>query len=285
MTHRATDAGTGVPRIWLLPLTLIAGLVFVTAAGVLSRSIIIDFLAWWPVWLLLLTSVVLVRGRRFQRVRLSGIVPVFATAALLVFTAGHIVGWAAMPSASQQLVGPEAVPGTSAALSARAGGKIVVTSDAIFLYEVDPIRRGGDVGVPSATEQTQGTSISVVLAEPDDPGFYVFEGWELAISPEPTWNLTLEADLEADLSSLDLTGLQLFGSGLVVLGQPNSVVPATVSGVFEVSVPSAAAVRVIGEAQVPPGWEQTNDGFLSPVNGDGWVISAPEGSSVTITTR
>ena len=224
-------------------------------------------------------------GGRFQRVRLSGIVPVLVTAALLVFTAGHVVGWAAMPSAVPQLVGPETGPGTSAALSARNTGRIMLNSDAEFLYEVDPIRRGGDVGVPSATEQTQGSSISVLLAQPDDPGLYVFAGWEIAVSDAPAWNLTLEGELDADLSSLDVTGLQVFGSGELVLGQVSTTVSATVSGVFEVSVPASTPVRVIGEAQVPGDWTRTDDGYQSPATGGGWVISVPEASSVTISTR
>ena len=229
MTHRATGAGIGVPRIWLLPIIVVAGLVFVTASGWLSVSIVLDFLAWWPVWILLVGLVFLAKGRRIWKVRLSGLVSVLVTAGLLLFAAGHILGWAVMPSSSQRLVGPVTGSEPSAALSARIDGQISVAQGSGFLYEVDPIRRGGEIGVPSASEQVHGANISVLLEAPLDPGFYKFAGWDMTLSGLPTWNLTLEGEIDADLSELDVSGVQVFGSGVLALGQVSTVVPATVA--------------------------------------------------------
>jgi len=282
MTHRATGAGVGVPRIWLLPLTLTAGLVFATAVGWLSRSIVLDFIAWWPVWLLLVVVAILARGRRLWNVRLSGVVPLVVTTTLLLFTAGHMLGWPAMPSSAQSLVGPVVGSESRAALSARLEGSIELSRGADFLYEVDPIRRGGEIGIPSATEQVQGSSISVVLDPPPDPGFYAFAGWEITLSELPVWNLTLEGDIAADFTALDMSGVQAFGSGTLILDQVAMTVPATIAGTFEVLIPAGVAARIIGQASVPDSWNELSDGARSPVPGDGWVISVPDGSNVTV---
>ena len=282
MTHRAAGADVGVPRIWLLPITFAAVLVFVTAAGWLSPSILLDFVAWWPVWVGLIVLVLATKGRRLWKVRLSGVVPLIVTAALVVFTVGHILGWPAMPSSSQGLVGPPAGSQPNVALSARVDGAILLTGGSNFLYEVDPLRRGGEVGVPSASEQLQGSNISILLEAPSDPGFYVFAGWDIALSRLPSWNLTLEGEIDANFADLEVSGFQLFGTGHVTLGQATTLVPATVAGTFELVIPSGVAARIVGEAVVPLSWEQLDDGARSPTAGDGWVISVPVGSKVTI---
>ena len=283
MTHRAAGAGVGVPRIWLLPIIVVAGLVFVTAAGWLSSSIVLDLVAWWPVWILLAALGFVAKGRRLWKLRLSGVVPVLVTAVLLLFTAGHLLGWTVMPSSSQRLVGPVTGSEPSAALSARIDGKVSVAYGSGFLYEVDPIRRGGEIGIPIASEQVQGSNISVLLEAPLDPGFYKFAGWDIKLSGLPTWNLTLEGEIDADLGELNVSGVQVFGSGNLILGQVNTIVPATVAGVFELTIPVGGAARIVGQAFVPPSWTELSDGAKSPAAGEGWVISVPVGSTVTVT--
>lgn len=289
MTHRATaahggrDAYHGVPRIWLLPLTVVAGLVFVTAAGWLSPSIVLDFIAWWPLWVMLIGLILLAGGRRLRKVRLSGMVPLVVTAALIAFAIGHVLGWSVMPSSSERLIGPVAGSEPSAALSARIDGTISLTRGSGFLYEVGPIRRGGEIGIPNATEQVQGSNVAVLLEAPPDPGFYQFAGWDIALSRLPLWNLTLEGEIDADLGEFDISGFQVFGSGSVTLGQVTSVVPATVAGTFELVIPPGVAARIVGQAVVPESWKELSDGARSPTSGDGWVISVPVGSVVTVT--
>ena len=289
MTHRSTAAPggrgayVGVPRMWLLPISICAGLVFVTAAGWLSQSIILDFFAWWPLWVLLIALVFATKGRTLWNVRLSAVLPLVVTGGLVAFTAGHILGWTAMPSSSLRLVGPVAGSQPNAALSARTDGVITLTRGSEFLYELDPIRRGGEIGIPTATEQVQGSSISSLLEAPLDPGFYAFAGWDIALSEMPTWNVTLEGAIDADFGGLDMSGFQVFGSGNLTLGQVSSIVPATVAGTFELVIPPGVAARIVGQAFVPQSWDQLSDGARSPTTGDGWVISVPVGSIVTVT--
>ena len=283
MTHRATGAGVGVPRIWLLPISVFAGLVFVTATGWLSQSIVLDAVAWWPLWILLVGLVFVTRGRRLWKIRLSGVVPLVITAALLLFAAGHLLGWSVMPSSSQRLVGPVAGSEPTAALSARIDGVVSVSLGSDFLYEVDPIRRGGEIGIPGASEQIQGSNISILLEAPHDPGLSKFAGWDVTLSGLPVWNLTLEGEIDADLGDLDMSGFQVFGSGVVTLDRVSTVVPATVAGTFELVIPTGVAARIVGQAFVPPSWTELSDGAKSPTAGEGWVISVPVGSTVTVT--
>lgn len=283
MTHTAAGRGHRFPRIWLLPAAMLTTITGATYFGFFSRAMILDLVAWWPAWLLIGLLVGLARGRRIGRVRVSGIVPLIAAATLGLFVYAHLAGWAVMPSTSNNLVGPQAAVGSSTALSARVDGELFVSSGSDHLYRVSATRRGGDVGMAEAVEQSQGDSMSVVLREQGNPGFYEFSGWVLELSNSPRWSLTLDGVIDSDLKGLTLDSAQLGGSGVVELGGAATSTPITVNGVFEISIPSGVVARVIGPATVPDDWEQSSDGARSPTPGEGWVISVAAGSSLTIT--
>jgi hypothetical protein len=284
MTHTASGSRDGVPKAWLVPIVVLVGILLAAAIGWLSRSVVVDFVAWWPLWVAIGAIAVFARARKVGRVRVAGLVPLLATACLGLFLIGHLQGWGAMPSSSASLVGPEPGVVTGAALSARIDGRVEVgASDTGFLYTVVPIRTGGTTGLPEAVERTQGAAISVFLEPVDSPGIYTFAGWDIDLDPAPTWNLSLGGRLEADLSSLRLTELQVEGSGTVTLGAPIAETPVRVSGDHVIQIPEGVAARVVGQAAVPEDWVQTADGWTSPSGGGGWVISVSEGATLEIT--
>jgi len=283
MTHTASGSSRGIPRAWLLPIAVVFGILVYSALGWLSRSVVIDFVAWWPVWVVTAILAILVRGRSLGRFYLPGVVPLIALAGLGAFLAGHLLGWDAMPSSSASLVGPASDSGTTAAMSARIDGRLDVGLGRTgYLYSVVPIRTGGETGLPEAVERTQGTSISVVLEPVADPGFNTFAGWSLELDPSPAWALSLGGELSADLSTVRVTELQIEGRGSVILGAPMAETPVSVSGDFVMEVSGGSAVRVVGSAEVPSNWTQTSDGWDSPAGAGGWVISVSEGSTLAI---
>jgi hypothetical protein len=200
-----------------------------------------------------------------------------------LFVTGHVLGWAAMPSAATKLNGPQAGSVSTGAISARIEGLLDVGSgQSGFLYAVEPVRRGGDIGPPVAVEQLQGANIAIALDTSSDPGLYTFAGWALDLDESPVWSLSLGGEIEADLSRLRISSLQLGGEGTARLGQVDGSVVVTVSGVFEITVPPGVPTRIVGEAVVPPGWVEGSDGFESPAPGTGWVISVDQGTSLTV---
>lgn len=285
MTHRATGALRGVPRIWLLPVALLATILGLTLLGVFSTSLILDLAAWWPVWLLLALIVVLAGGRRIGRVRVDGLVPILIAVVLVVFVLAHLSRWPLNPSASRYLAGPPAGGHSQAELTAFVNGVLVISGGSSFLYEVDPLPEGGEVGVPSAVESVVAESISVELIEPTDPGFLSFSGWEIALSKAPRWSFALGGELVADLTGVHVDELAVTGSGKVSLGVPDTASQVTIDGAFIVAIPVGVPATVVGMAQVPSTWEQTSDGWRAPVDGLGWVISVSEGSVVSIEDR
>jgi hypothetical protein len=284
MTHIAGGSRRGIPKAWILPLLAVVLILGAVYLDLVSRSIAVDFLAWWPVWVVLVILAFLARRRRWGRVRVSGLIPILWVTALGLLVTGHVLGWEAMPSTSIRLAGPAAGSASTAALSAQIDGVLDVGSgQSGFLYAIDPVRRGGDIGPPTAVEQIQGTNISVALEPFEDPGLYTFAGWLLHLDEGPTWNISLGGDLDADLRRLRLSGLQLNGEGDVSLGSVPESVVVSVSGDFELTVPPGVPVRVVGEAVVPAGWVEGSDGMESPTPGNGWVVSVGEGSSLTVT--
>jgi hypothetical protein len=267
----------------VLPALALTLLLVAAYLGYLSRSVIHDLIAWWPVWLLLVILLILARGRRWGRVRVSALVAIISLGAVALFVTGHILGWAAMPSASTDLNGPQAGSVSTGALSARIAGVLRVGSgQSGFLYAVEPLRRGGEIGPPVAVEQLQGANIAVHLEGSPDPGLYTYAGWEIDLDESPTWSLALGGDIEADLSRLRLSSVQLDGEGSVRLGLPTNNVVVTIAGDFELTVPPDVPARVVGQATVPTDWVQVDDGFESPVPGRGWVISVGQGASLSI---
>lgn len=285
MTHRAAGLSRGVPRIWLLPLLVLTVILGLTAAEIFSRSLILDLVAWWPAWALLLVIVAFAGRRRIGRLRVDGLASIMVTAALVVFTVGHAQGWPINPSASHYLVGPAAADFEEAELIAEPDGDLRLGAGSRFLYEVDLLSGGGDVGVPSAIERTFGQSTSVSLVPAPNPGFARASGWDIRLSAEPVWALVLGGDVEADVSALRVDELDLSGAGSVRLGAVGRMTLVDVEGAFMFSVPAGSPVRVIGTAQVPGSWVQTSDGWMSSVEGQGWVISVPSGSVVSIEER
>lgn len=283
MTHAGARSDRGIPRGWLLPVLGLALILVAIAAGFISRAIVIDFLAWWPVWLVLGIVGFLARGRKWSGMNLDAIVPILVFAILGVFVWGYVAGWEAMPSAVNRLNGPEEGPATVAAMSARIDGQVVVNlSEQGFLYTVTSLRGGGEVGLPEASEQTQGSAVSVVLKPVHESGLYTFSGWDIGLSPVPIWNLSFSGEVDADVSGLVLTEIQLDGSGSVVLGSPPTEAVVSIAGDYEVTVPSGIAVTIIGSAQVPDSWAETSDGWASPAGGVGWVITLADRSTLSI---
>lgn len=286
MTHRVRAPRGQIPRAWLIPLGGAVAILASVAADVMSRAVAADFLAWWPVWIGLAALAFLGRSKRIGSIRVSGLVPLLATAALALFVGAYFLGWPVMPSASIRLDGPPPDAVETAVLSARIDGDLRVSvADVGPLYTIEPLRSGGDVGSATAVEQTQGASFSVSLEPELDPGVYRYAGWSLSVNGSLQWGLTLEGSTVADLGALRLSELRLVGDGRVTLGAPNGATPVSLDGDFMLAVPAGVPAEVIGQAAVPSDWVMTSDGWRAPVDGDGWVISPGPGASLSVSTH
>jgi hypothetical protein len=126
MTRLAVGFGRGFPRVWLIPIGMLTLVLGIAASGRLSRSIVADLIAWWPVWVGIGIAAYLLRERKVGHFRVAGIVPLVALAFVGLFVWGHLAGWAIMPSASQRLVGPEVGGLTAASLHAEIEGVVEV---------------------------------------------------------------------------------------------------------------------------------------------------------------
>ena len=282
MTRVAVGFGRAFPRVWLLPIGALTLILGIAVTGRLSRSIAADLLAWWPVWLGLATAAFLLRERRFGALRAAGLVPLVALLFVGLFLWGHLAGWTVMPSAAHRLVGPEPGGFTEASLDAGIEGEINVRGGSDFLYLVEPVRSGGKIGIPGASEQVVDSTVSVSLEPPADPGVFVFAGWHLFLSEAPRWSLSLDGAIDADLTTLTVSELELDGAGTVRLGSVDEETPVTVDGAFDVVVPADTPVRVLGVAAVPASWSVEGRGATAPASGSGWVIKVVTDAEVTV---
>jgi hypothetical protein len=282
MTEGSRRGLSAIPKLWILPLGVLAGILYAVIDGVLSSALLLDLVAWWPVWAVLGLLVWLTGGRRLGPVKLPGLVPLLAFGALVTFLAGHLQGWTVMPSATGTLVGPEVGEVETVALSARIDGTLELSGGGSFVYVVAPIRWGGEVGLAQGFEEVSGTTMRVSLRPDPDSGLQAFRGWEVTLADEPAWDLELSGSVQADLTRLMVSGLDLGGEGTVALGGVTRATTVNVAGVFTILIPGDQAARVIGEADVPEDWVPEGDSWRAPVDGEGWVIEVSPGGQVVV---
>jgi hypothetical protein len=275
---------------WILVGALVVAGVAGVGGDIVSRSIVVDLVAMWP----LLAVVVLagvagwLRGRR-RRARAGAILPLAIISALVFTAALHLGGWDQLPSAQARLTGPttDGVSDT-VQLTLQIPGDLHIgpVSDGAA-YRVDPIMRGGGVGVPAAIETAVDGQLSVLIEEDVASGWYTFSGWRLSLSPGVEWRLILNGRLDADLAELKVASMAVAGSGLVALGSPSPTGGTVVAaGDLTISVPVAVAVTAVGNVVVPGGWEPIDDGYRSPpTEGPAWTIRVSGDSTVTIRQR
>lgn len=283
MTHRTVGFGRGFPRSWILPIAVLTIILGVAASGRLSRAIVADLIAWWPIWLGLAITAYLLRERKVGKFRVAGLVPMVALVFAGLFIWGHLGGWSLMPSASQRLVGPEPGNVAVASLTADIDGKLLVSGGSEFLYVVEPVKRGGGIGIPTATEHVVDSSTQVVLEAPADPGLYSYAGWDVSLADGPVWNLSLSGAIEADLTGLSISEAVVEGAGTVILGETLGETPVTVNGSFRIVVPADVPARVVGVAAVPATWILDSEGAAAPLSGGGWVVTVVGDSTLTVT--
>lgn len=258
---------------WILVGALLVAGTFGVVGGILSRSFVVDLVAMWPLFaLILLAGVVGWLRARKRQTRAGAILPLTIFSAVVLTAALHIGGWDELPSSEARLTGPpvdEMSDPTRLTIQIDGVLEIGPLNDGTG-YRVDPILRGGDVGVPEATETFVDDDLSVRIgAAASAPAWYTFSGWRVGLSPDLHWRLILNGRLDADLRAVPIDTAAVAGSGTIRLGPP----PAgggdiVLSGDLRVVVPADAPVTVTGPATAPSDWEETDTGFESPEAGE-----------------
>lgn len=278
---------------WIVVLALAVAASVGLVAGILSPALVVDLVAMWPLVLGVIAAGLIGswRGRR-HHARAGAILPLAIFTALVLAISLHLGGWSQLPTAETRLTGPPAEElSNPTRLMVQISGDLIVGSDADGAgYRVDPILRGGSVGVPQATETTVDGAFSIVLGSAQEaPSWYRFSGWKVGLAPIVGWRLVLNGVIDADLTGVEVDALAMGGSGEVRLGAPpEDGAEVVLSGDFDLSVPSGGAVRVIGPAGVPSAWARDSDGYSSPQAGSGaasWTVRVKGETPVRLTER
>ena len=262
----------------MLPIAVGVGI----SASVLSPGLLLDSISLWPGLVPFLLALVAVAVKRAWRRRAGAVPPLLLLTWMVLAIATHLAAWPPLPSSSAELVGPATFDGP-VTLSAHTSGSLrVAPTDGGGIYRIGFIRLGGEVGVPGADETATATGLSVSVRDEGTTEWFRYAGWRVDLDPASPWNLSLGGDITADLTGLVIGSLSLEGSGTFLLGAADRATPVAIRGDFEIRIPAGIPARVVGEAQVPPGWQETADGYSSPEGGEGWIIAVAEGASVVV---
>lgn len=248
--------------------------------NVVSRSLVLDAIALWPIAAVALPAALIgLKGGRHL-----ALAPLVLLSWLLVSVGVHLSGVAGMPSSAAavrtDLAGIESARLTVAVddLSLRIGAGP---------FEVAPVPVGGASGVP-VVERVSGTSATalVVTDDPDASVWFRFGEYRIRLDQGVAWDLRVTVSgFDIDARDLELASARLVAdTGRLELGQPPAAATVEVGGDIEVSVPSDAAVTVIGTTRVPSDWTVSDNGATAPAEGEGWTIRVTSGS-VRIVSR
>jgi hypothetical protein len=252
------------------------------SANVLSPGLALDLISLWPGLLPVVVALVIVAVKRAWRRRMGALPPLLIITWMALAVSAHIAALEPLPSSSADLIGPVEFP-DHVTLAAHSPGLLEVrVSDRGTIYRVGFVRLGGQIGIARAEEVSTAFGLTVSIGDAGPTEWFRYAGWTLDLAPHTQWNLSLGGELGGDLTGLDLGSVSVDGQGELTLGPTDHPVPMAVRGTFELLIPVGVAARVVGNADVPSGWLTTADGFRSPVDGEGWVISAADGSSVVI---
>lgn len=279
-----TSRGVGHPfaiAAWMLLAAVVIAASVGVLGGILSEALVVDAIAMWPI--LALGAVGGLGGRwlgRRRGRRARAVLPLALFTAVVLMAALHLGGWSQLPSAEARLTGPTVDEMSNPTeFIVQIPGRIELSSAAgDVAYQVDPILRGGEAGVPEATETSVDGASSVELgASQEAPSWYSFSGWRIDLSSELSWRLVLNGELAADLRTLPIASATVAGSGAVRLGPPpTGGASIIVAGDIDLIVPATAAVAASGDVSVPSSWETEGDTSRSPEAleaGDHWSVS------------
>jgi hypothetical protein len=266
----------------VLVAVLVAGGVGV-ASAILSPGLALDLISLWPGLVPAVIALLVVGVRHGWRRRLGAMPQLLTLSWLALGVAAHIDGLPLLPSSAAELEGP-ANNFTLSSLEVHLVGRLEVTAGGDpELYAVEFIRLGGAVGVAEAEEVSVEETIAVALQDSGTTPFFRYAGWRISLSTQSTWNLDLGGAIGADLTGLLLSEVTADGGGWLRMGSYTLTTPIELrGGAFEVTVPASSAVRILGEARVPPSWVVINGGYRAPTDGEGLVISVVEGASLSI---
>jgi hypothetical protein len=263
---------------------LTAGLV----GGVLSRTLVLDLLALWPLAALVVVGGALAWAFRRRRPRLIAVPGLVLFSWLVVGLALHLSGFDWLPSSAGDVVRSAPIAEPRARLVADLNGALPLHGSAQpGGYSLVPMRAGGEAGVPEALEQTTDGVASIVAVEREDSQWFRFRGWEAAVDPGPEWQMQLESgEADLDLTALRVASVDLTSpTGSVTLGAPLPTGSSmAVDGDVTITVPASAPVTASGPVELPEGWEATDTGGRAPEEGTGWVIEVAPDAHVTIRT-
>ena len=252
------------------------------SANVLSPGLALDLISLWPGLVPVAVALVIVAVKKAWRRRMGALPPLLIITWIALAVSAHVAALEPLPSSSADLIGPTEVL-DHVTLTAHSPGVLEVrVNDRGTIYRVGFVRLGGQIGIARAEEVRTPFGLTVSIGDAGATEWFRYAGWTLDLAPSTQWNLSLGGELDGDLSGLDLGSVSLDGNGELTLGPTDHPVPMAVRGDFTLQIPVDVAARVVGSAEVPDGWLTTGDGFRSPVEGEGWVISAAAGSSVVI---
>jgi len=278
--RRGRRLPTGLWTIWAWLMVALGGVSIGAGivGGILAPSVILDIVSFWPLVAIPLVVAIVLWIRRSSRA--GAVPPLLLITIVLLVVVIHLLGWAKLPSSAADLIGPPTREGT-VSLSISLPGPLSVHADDSPLYEVRLDRAGGSIGVPEALERDADGVLAVDIHERDGGRWFRTDGWAATLARSAVWKLELSSpQFEVDLRELAVDTLSVDGAGTVLLGPSPSTV--TVDGTVTIGVPAGTAVEVHGDATVPAGWQQTDDGFRSPGTGSSIEVSVTEGARVVI---
>ena len=279
-------SGGGFPwpvSLWLLATMGFAALSVAIVGDVLSPSLLLDLVAFWPFGAVAVLAgmVGVLRGGAPRVVAPVAVLSWMATTMIL-----HLSGAAFLPSMAGGVDGGIGLEGIGAAdvIVGPVEAVDISFTHADELVSVTTTREGGNVAPAVITPFVGDGRAEVVVTERPEPGYFLFSGWQMGLGVVDSWNV----DVQSNEISLNTEGaiqvdITAAGDGVLTLTDLAAPSVAHLTGGFEVVVPEGVGVVIEGEADTPSDWVETGRGSRSPNPDVTWTIRVVAGSQVAVT--
>lgn len=260
---------------WAMATLTIFALSVAIAGRVLSPTLVLDLVAFWPLLIPVVPSLATAVIR--PQSRLAGMAPMFVLTWLLAGLALHLSGSDVVPSAEADVTSSVLNDESASRLEVEAGeGKVTVGAGDDFEVRMD--RTGGRVGAPLVELiGSEPSVVSVVAGEGE--GWFRFGGMTIVLPDGPVWGLSVDAPVvDIDVGGLAVREASVSArAGWIRLGPVSAPATLEVTGPLRIEIPAEVAVTVVGSASVPPSWVAADVGLRSPASGPGWAITVTAG--------
>jgi len=236
--------------------------------GYLRPSIIYDYLDYWPLTIVPLTTLLLFRKTNINE-RMQFYSYLFLIVIFLIFQVGHFfkADFLTTYSFDSSFENLNLDPKLEYQIFIDENNAIELNYFIGNGYKTEILNKPGRSGYPETIETMVGEPRAIVFREVDTSSLLKIKGWKVELGTENFWKLNIfSTDSNFYLDNLNLMPSSLSGTGKIYLGPNLNMKELILNGQYEITISKKLPVVIKGSATVPSSWLNATVGYLNQID-------------------